>query len=231
MQEVTTENIINTGDNSQTIRHPENGETYHSVHGAITESICVFINAGINYLNSQGITRFDIFEMGLGTGLNALLTAMYAKHRENLDFHYDAIDTLFLKNNLVEKLTYPHMVKFEDADVVFNQIHSMPINETKSLIKNFHFQKQQIDFHSFIPSKKYNIIFYDAFAPNCQPELWNISSFEKLNSMLVINGIVTTYCAKGQVKRDLKSCGFEIEALPGPPGKREMTRAIKKREI
>jgi tRNA U34 5-methylaminomethyl-2-thiouridine-forming methyltransferase MnmC len=209
-----------TKDNSPTIFSEQFQQTYHSIHGAIAESNHVFIQHGLNEL-AKSNTTISIFEMGLGTGLNAALTWQNAQ-LHNLKINYNAIDLFPVEHVVMEKF------KTEDADLngKLNTLYNLDWDFEFEL-ENFRFRKQNIDLHKYNSSRSVDIIYYDAFAPNAQPELWTEAVFHKLYEFLNPNGILTTYCAKGQVKRNMKVAGFSIMSPPGPIGKREMTVAKK----
>jgi tRNA U34 5-methylaminomethyl-2-thiouridine-forming methyltransferase MnmC len=206
-----------TDDGSSTIFIPALNENYHSTHGAIQESMHVFIEAGLNQNNSQSI---NIFEVGFGTGLNCVLTHVYSRGRKIL---YNAIEKFPVDNDLLNQLNYG-----EIADKTFFQIlHQSPWDIEMEAAPGFIMRKITGDISEFNPDIKYNLIYFDAFAPEVQPELWTPVIFEKMYNMLDPGGILTTYCAKGEVRRTMQKCGFKVERLPGPPGKREMLRASK----
>ena len=214
---------IITKDGSATLHWPEYDEHYHSFHGALTESKHVFIDAGLEFQLKTLTKPIAILEMGFGTGLNALLTYQLAQKRE-VSVHYTTIEAFPLQKHELEQLNYDQLLGIEAT--VFQQIHSSKHNEELHF-PYFTFQKQLCKLQD-AKLESYHLIYYDAFAPSAQPELWEKSIFVKLYNSLQTNGCLVTYCAKGAVKRTLQEVGFFIEALPGPPGKREMTRAIKR---
>jgi len=215
--------LYNTKDGSNTLYHLKLNEIYHSRNGAITESKHVFIKHGLQYLFEQNLTKINIFELGFGTGFNAILSYHFAE-KNNINLYYESIDTLPLFWNTVEKLDYHNIER-----TINESIYKKLINEKWGFLINIsdkcNFFKEKIDISVKMFSNKFDLVYFDAFAPEIQPNLWSESVFEKLYNSLNINGILVTYCAKGIVKRALKSVGFEVENLPGPPGKREMTRA------
>jgi len=216
--------IITTGDQSPTVRHPRFGETYHSTYGALTESRHVFIEAGMRYFLDQFPERsfLRIFEMGFGTGLNALLTLLEA-HRRTVKVHYTSIEKFPLDN--VDDLA-SYLSSGERH--LFAALHASPWDETVEISPGFILEKRLGDIHSWAwPAGVYDVIYYDAFSPRTQPELWTPALFRAMFEALRPGGIWVTYVAKGQVRRDLQAAGFEVERLPGPPGKREMLRAVK----
>ena len=217
--------IIKSKDNSHTIYIPELDEHYHSVNGAIQESNHIFINAGLK----EYISRFssneliNIFEMGFGTGLNALVTYLYAK-KEDLNIRYHGIEKFPLDNNLLERLNYAEELNCSQDD--FRKIHSTEFETESKIDSDFLLKKMHTDLLSFTSKIKYNIIYFDAFGPDVQPELWTEEVFNKVASIMDKNSIFVTYSAKGSVKRALIAAGLTVEKVPGPPGKREMIRAF-----
>lgn len=216
--------LLLTEDGSNTIYIPELNETYHSSHGAIQEAIHVFIEHGLKNDSSNDL---HVFEMGFGTGLNALLTGIEASNNQQR-IHYTGIEAYPVAKELALQMDYCSKLG-NQHQALFEQLHSTNWNEIIPLNEWFTFEKihQKIEDYA-IKENSVDIIYYDAFGPRAQGEMWHPSILKKMYNLLRPNGFLVTYCAKGQVKRDLKSLGFELEALPGPPGKREMTRAWKK---
>jgi len=216
---VKREHVI-TDDGSSSIYLPELNERYHSSHGAIQEAMHVFINNGLELV--EGPIR--IFELGFGTGLNALLTLKYAKDK----IVYHTIEAYPVENSLVEKLNYSSIIG-SDLDMQFRQMHSAKWSQNIQITDNFIFQKIEKKMESYsMMNDYYDVIFFDAFGPRVQEQLWKKEILLKMYHSLVKGGTLVTYCAQGQFKRDLKSVGFDVEVLPGPPGKREMTRGVKR---
>jgi tRNA U34 5-methylaminomethyl-2-thiouridine-forming methyltransferase MnmC len=216
--------IITTKDGSHSIEIPGLCVTYHSIHGAIQESKYVFIDAGLNYiLNNSAIQSLRIFEMGTGTGLNAFLTAIEAE-KQKLRIHYTTVEQFPIKSEVVKLLNYPDILGHPD---LFQTIHDSKWNEPVRINEYFTLNKIDIDFLSFSSSQHFNLVYYDAFAPGTQPELWTEEIFEKLFFMLEPNSVLVTYCSKGDVRRAMMAAGFIVKKLHGPPGKREMLRAVK----
>ncbi|WP_205512966.1 tRNA (5-methylaminomethyl-2-thiouridine)(34)-methyltransferase MnmD [Longitalea arenae] len=221
-------NLILTKDGSHTIGIPEWQVTYHSVHGAVQESLHVFIEAGLRYWFSRHETasRCVLFEMGFGTGLNALLTAMEAKRLER-SVLYETIEAFPLEPAITQQLNYCEALEQAEWQPVFESLHSAEWNSTQTLTKFFSFKKMKTALADYTPGEPVNVIFYDAFAPAAQPELWTKTVFEQLLNMLAPDGILVTYCSKGDVRRAMIAAGFSVEKIPGPPGKREMIRAMR----
>lgn len=223
MGEVLKRKIILTEDGSTTIYIPELQENYHSIHGAIQESMHVFINTGLKQIDKK---RISIFEMGLGTGLNCLLTFLHSKNQE---ITYYALEKYPVEPEITKSLNFAEQLNLTKAQqTFFKSIHTQEWNDKAVKIsKDFRLIKACTDINIFQTELKFDIIYFDAFAPDVQPNLWTKPIFEKMYSMLNNNGILVTYCAKGQVRRNMVDSGFFIEKLPGPPGKREIIRAIK----
>ena len=217
--------IITTGDGSHTVAIPELNVTYHSVHGAIQESMHVYINAG---LKDSGVFDYlgvhHILEMGFGTGLNALLTLIEADKNKNR-VYYTAIDLYPLYENEFMKLNYCEQLNQPQYQSLFEKMHRCAWEEMFEISDYFRLTKLKLNFQEFHSEPIFFLVYFDAFAPSAQPELWTREVFEKLYKMLLPGGILVTYCSKGEVQRAMKSAGFEVEKLPGPKGKREMLRA------
>ncbi len=210
-----------TDDGSFTIYSDLYGAHYHSTHGAIQESMHVFIDYGLKSINKNSI---GILEFGFGTGLNAFLTALHVSSPvDQVDYH--SLELHPLAENLINELNYPNNRLQQD---LFADIHQASWNKWIELRSNFSLKKELIDFVEFQSQRSYDIIYYDAFAPSTQSHLWTEEMMQLCYEVLHTDGILVSYYAKGSFKRALKSVGFDIEPLPGPPGKREMTRAIKR---
>jgi len=216
--------LVITGDGSHTLRVPDLHEHYHSTFGAITESKHVFIEAGLKMFVSK--PKIVIFEIGFGTGLNALLSSLYALEN-NVEISYYAIELNPISIRTANSLNYPQLLKDKvNAGSLFQTLHDAPWDRTVNLDQHIHLHKIQGDFTVFSPFFKCDLIYFDAFGPEKQPEMWTPDIFKSLYHCLNPGGILTTYCVKGDIKRRLKLAGFVIEKLPGPPGKREMLRGI-----
>jgi tRNA U34 5-methylaminomethyl-2-thiouridine-forming methyltransferase MnmC len=220
-----TEFVI-TEDGSHTLFVPELNEHYHSTHGAINESMHVFINAGLHKA-LEVKQKINILEIGFGTGLNALLTFDDVKQKDYF-VNYTSFETYPLEEEIFSKLNYPDLISGNVKDV-FLQMHKAPWNIEFQVAENFILNKIKDKIENFSEkSEKYDLVYFDAFAPDVQKELWTEELFNKIFNVMNPGGILVTYSAKGTVKRALKSAGFELENLPGPMGKREITRAVKK---
>lgn len=212
--------IIDTADGSQTIVNSDN-VLYHSKHGALAESLHVFINSGLNYVAASK-NKIKVLEFGFGTGLNAFLSYKYSIEN-GINIYYTGLENQAIPSSIYKEL---HYANNDTEQAVFTKLHASPWNQNISM-SSFLFRKDLISFEAFTPSKKFDLIYYDTFAPSEQAELWEISMLKKCYDSLMPGGVWISYCAKGQVKRNLKFLGFEVQSLPGPIGKREITRAIK----
>jgi tRNA U34 5-methylaminomethyl-2-thiouridine-forming methyltransferase MnmC len=211
-----------TEDGSHTLYLEALNETYHSKHGAIQEAMHVFIDAGLNYGKQL---KLNILEVGFGTGLNTFLTL---KEGANKMIHYTALEAFPLQKEIVSQLNYTQELKLDLEGIeLFEKCHQVKWEGYQEITSTFKLNKVKVELADYKTTEKFNIIYFDAFGPNVQPEMWEKAIFENMYEMLSENGILVTYCAKGSVKRTLKEVGFEVEPLPGPPGKREMTRSRK----
>jgi tRNA U34 5-methylaminomethyl-2-thiouridine-forming methyltransferase MnmC len=211
-----------TEDGSHTLYLSDLDETYHSKHGAIQEAMHVFINAGLNYCSKKSL---NILEIGFGTGLNTFLTFIESK---NKTISYTSLEAYPLNPEIVSKLNYTKEMDLDSEEMAsFKKIHQVEWGGYKAINSIFKLNKLEVELANYQADEKFDLIYFDAFGPRAQPEMWEKEIFEKMYSFLSKNGVLVTYCAKGSVKRALKEVGFEVEPLPGPPGKREMTRAKK----
>ncbi len=214
--------IVKTADGSNTIKVPELDEHYHSVNGAIQEALTVFINPGIA---KTTLEELKILEIGFGTGLNALLTALEAK-KLNKRVSYTTIEKYPVQEDLWTMLDY-HKQTGEESRDLFYDLHRS--DWEKEVIINEHFSmfKHQTDLQYFDTSEKFDIIYYDAFARSKQPSLWTRDIIHKVCGFGSGSCNFLTYAATGELKRQLIACNYKVERLPGPTGKREITRAVK----
>lgn len=216
--------IIITKDGSSSIYIPEMDETYHSVHGAVQEALHVFIKNGLALL-SNNENEINVFELGFGTGLNALLSEQYSSLNK-ISINYHAIEAYPVEVELINSLNYNGIIQY-DVDV-FYSIHKAKWEVENRISETFQLRKIEAKIQDFeIERECYDIVFFDAFGPRAQSEMWSVEILQKMYDCLKYEGKLVTYCAQGQFKRDLKSIGFKVENLPGPPGKREMTTATK----
>jgi tRNA U34 5-methylaminomethyl-2-thiouridine-forming methyltransferase MnmC len=214
--------LIITADGSHTIYVPELNEHYHSIHGAVQESEFIFINNGYDFCKSDPVF---ILEIGFGTGLNTLLTAIKSMTGTK-KVNYTSIEKYPLDGKMISILNH-HQFAGRNGKEIFNLIHSAPWNVNVNIFKNFSLKKIESDFTVGKLSGNYDLIYFDAFGPDKQPEMWTREMFSEISSITNKNGILVTYSAKGEVKRSLRACGFDVTLLPGPPGKRQMIRAVK----
>jgi tRNA U34 5-methylaminomethyl-2-thiouridine-forming methyltransferase MnmC len=221
-------NLIVTKDGSHSVAIPEWEVAYHSLYGAVQESLHVFIEAGLRYWCSrnEAASRCVIFEMGFGTGLNALLAALEAKRLER-SIMFETVEAFPLELSITQQLNYCEALEQPCWKPVFESLHSGEWNTTQTITSFFSFRKVRSLLANYTPNEPVNVIFYDAFAPNAQPELWTKEVFEQLLKMLAPDGILVTYCSKGDVRRAMIAAGFSVEKIPGPAGKREMIRAMR----
>ena len=216
-------NIEPTADGSNTLFVPELNEHYHSIKGALTESEHIFIRMGVEHHPSPSPR---VLEIGFGTGLNAFLTLLYADKTQRT-VHYTSLERYPVAPELISHLGYPERICPERA-VDFYALHRAAWEEDIPLTPYFTLHKVQTDFTTYDFPDAYDVVYFDAFAPEKQPEMWTQDLFARLYHSLRPRGILTTYCAKGIVRRTLQAVGFTVERLPGPPeGKREILRASK----
>lgn len=211
-----------TADGSKTLYLPHLDETYHSSHGAIQEAVHVFIEHGLTYV-SQKTESITVFEMGFGTGLNALLTALWAQKHQRM-IHYIGIEHYPIEEDLWRQMEF---VQVESEIALYAKIMSSEWGKFQEINPFFELKKIEQTVHDLDLNEKVDLIYFDAFGPKVQAEMWDLPVLKKMYDMLMPGGIFVTYCAQGQMRRNLKSLGFTLEELPGPPGKREMTRATK----
>jgi tRNA U34 5-methylaminomethyl-2-thiouridine-forming methyltransferase MnmC len=217
--------IIITEDGSHTLHVPELNEHYHSTHGAIQESQHVYIEAGLKEA-LKSFSEIRLLEIGFGTGLNAALTLLAVN--PEISVYYTGIEAYPLTREEIEAVNYPDLL---DIDVSsFYHLHQVPWNKGFTQIASDFFLEKICDKLEIVnfPQNRYNVVYFDAFAPTVQPELWEKNIFEKIFAAMTFDGILTTYSAKGSVRRTMQEVGFSVERIPAPAGKREMLRARKK---
>jgi len=215
--------LILTSDHSHTIYLPELDETYHSQNGALAESRHVYIEAGLNHI-AQNKDIIKIFEFGFGTGLNALLTWLEAEKIKK-QILYDTVEKFPLELEIYSQLNYDEEIG--EVGKLW-QLHAAKWDKKIMLSSNFNFKKAACDILDFtFAPNYYDLVYYDAFGPSKQSEVWEMPILEKVCESVSTNGAIVTYCSQGQFRRNLKSMGFEIEKLAGPLGKREITRATR----
>jgi tRNA U34 5-methylaminomethyl-2-thiouridine-forming methyltransferase MnmC len=224
--------IRQTSDGSHTLCNLDMNETYHSIYGAVYESQHVFIKAGLERVLGKK-SRVELLEIGFGTGLNALLTIQkvleYKKQNKSCEIHYTSLEPYPIPMELVQQLNYAQYLEEPPLyKSLLIRMHEANWEKSQEILSDFYLTKHQTTLENFLnPVLTYDLIYFDAFSPSVQPNLWEKPMLFKLTQALALRGILTTYCAKGQFKRDMKDLGLGIERLPGPPGKSEMTRAFK----
>ncbi|WBU88575.1 tRNA (5-methylaminomethyl-2-thiouridine)(34)-methyltransferase MnmD [Cellulophaga omnivescoria] len=215
--------IITTGDGSKTIQIEEWNEQYHSKHGAVQEAYHVFIKHGLSLFKDEPIS---ILEIGFGTGLNAIITAIEAP-KSNLNINYTGVEAYPVALEEVSQLNYVEQLKAKDFEDVFTKMHKANWEVNEEVLPYFNLLKREQNFLDITDKEAYNLIYFDAFGARVQPELWTEDVFAIMYNALKTNGVLVTYAAKGSVRRAMLAVGFKVERLPGPPGKREMLRASK----
>jgi tRNA U34 5-methylaminomethyl-2-thiouridine-forming methyltransferase MnmC len=223
-----------TSDGSDTLFRRDLNQHYHSTHGALQESRHIFIDAGFIYAIDrlhphlpQQMEILHILEIGFGTGLNALLTLIEAEKR-GIKVHYTTIEAFPLDKNCWQSLNYPLLFSPDDFTNTFNNLHLAGWDKPSMISPDFTLHKIQCELESYLPSiSMFNLIYFDAFGPDAQPELWTDGIFQNLGNGLTRGGILVTYSVKGIVVRALRAAGLQTEKLAGPPGKRHILRAVK----
>lgn len=215
--------IITTADGSKTIRIEDWNEQYHSVHGAIQEAYHVFVKNGLSLFQDRDLS---ILEIGFGTGLNAFITLLESR-KYGLKINYRAVEAYPVKEGEWKQLDYTVALDAVDREPYFLKMHQTAWEGPYDIADNFQLWKQKKDFRDIADIGEYDLIYFDAFGFRVQPELWTESIFNSMYLALRPGGTLVTYAAKGTVRRAMQTVGFRVERLPGPPGKREMLRAIK----
>ena len=227
MKENLKREIITTSDGSTTIHFPELDEHYHSKHGAINESKHVFIKNGFDHiLATKKILELNILEIGFGTGLNAFITFLESL-KTNQNINYVGVEAYPILEEEIRYLNYVAQLSAESFQEIFNALHETSWGVKEVLTSSFSLTKRKEFFADIEDKDSYDVIYFDAFGARIQPELWGEDIFKKMYEALVYQGVIVTYSAKGSVRRAMQAVGFEVERLPGPPGKREMLRATK----
>lgn len=216
--------IITTEDGSHSLYDERLNETYHSTRGALGESMHVFIKEGLeHWLAKNRAKKIRILEVGLGTALNALLTAQYAESHQ-VNIHFTTLEPFPIKREIYEKLSFTQDMK--DRELLL-KMHELEWEHEIKFSSHFTLYKKTQKLEQLGGSEKFDLIFFDAFAPSKQPDVWSLENIQKCYRQLESGGMLTTYCAQGQFKRDLMEAGFQVETLQGAMGKKEMVRAIK----
>lgn len=211
-----------TEDGSSTLFVPELNEHYHSVWGAATESLHVFIKEGMQRVEESSLS---ILEVGFGTGLNALLTYL---HRNGRSIKYHAYEPYPLTHAEYSQLDFSCVFEDNSSKQFFDSMHNCNWDEEIQLTPDFTIKKIEGGILLLDKIETYNLVYFDAFAPNKQEDMWSETIFQKVYNSMIVGGVLTTYCAKGSVRRTMQSVGFEVHRVPGPPMKREMLVAVKK---
>lgn len=214
--------VIATEDGSSTIFDPSVNDHYHSRHGAVQESVHVYIKPGLRTIQKNLI---NVFELGFGTGLNGLLTAIEAEELD-IKVRYTGVEKYPLGPAFIESLNYPDFIGSEYSEL-FSKIHDCQWDNFVPISDNFEILKVKADIRDYLPSGLFDLVYFDAFGPDKQAELWTSEIISKICSACNPGALFLTYSAKGELKRQLKNAGFKVDHIPGPPGKREITRAIK----
>lgn len=206
-----------------TIHLPEWDEPYHSKHGAINEAIHVFIEMGLRYVSETiGKQTVSLLEIGFGTGLNALLTKEIAAVN-HWNIYYTGVEAYPVSEEEASRLNYSELLALSND--AFMELHRIPWESAFAISDTFNLTKKRQFFDQLNDQECYDLIYFDAFGARVQPELWTEAIFESMFCALNPGGVLVTYAAKGSVRRAMQAVGFNVERLPGPPGKREMLRA------
>jgi tRNA U34 5-methylaminomethyl-2-thiouridine-forming methyltransferase MnmC len=219
--------ILKSADGSDTLLSEKFGVTYHSKFGAVDESVTVFLAAGLQYHLLRNKKAIKILEMGFGTGLNAFLTLIESKRNLDTKIAYTGIELYPINLQKAAQLNYPKHLSAEPLTDEFLAMHHCSFDEWHQISHTYKFRKFHTSILDIELDQNFDLIYYDAFAPTAQEELWTPEIMKKMFDHTNSGGVLVTYCAKGSFKRALKSAGYLVESLPGPTGKREMTRAIR----
>lgn len=216
--------LYTTNDQSHTLYNSELNETYHSRNGAVEEAEYVYLKQGLAPIAAQQ-KEVNVLEIGFGTGLNAILTLQKAM-QWGITCHYQSLENFPLPIELINQLNYPQYIN-PAYQTLFTQMHQCAWNLNNPITPNFYLHKTAQSVHTFTSTTRFNVIYFDAFGPDKQPDIWTPEVFEKMYQLTAHQGILVTYSSKGEVKRTLKAVGYEVERIPGPPRKRHMLRAFK----
>lgn len=187
------------------------------------ESDHIFIRSGLNSLLAQ--SNISVFEMGFGSGLNALLTFI-ATENTHSTIYYETVEQYPVNAAIAATLNYTDVLDRPALQPLFINMHSLPWNEPANISANFILHKRMGNIVNINLTGSFDIIYFDAFDPIAQPALWTTAIFKKLFTVLRPGGMLLTYCSKSIVRRNMKESGFSVQKIPGPPGKREIVRAI-----
>jgi len=213
--------LLATADGSVTLRSPTFGEQYHSVHGAVQESLHVFLHHGFHAVPAEAL---HVLEVGCGTGLNLLLTWEAAMRTGRL-VRYTALEPFPLVRGTLQALGHAAAIGRPELEAPF--LDAMTGEGARSLSPALRFELRRTPVQELTEVNTFDLVYFDAFGPRTQPEMWTPTVLERVWRAMAPGGILVTYCAKGAVRRTLQATGFVVERLPGPPGKREMLRARK----
>ncbi len=214
--------LVTTSDGSHTLYVPQIDEHYHSVNGAVQESMHIFINAALRECTKQDV---HVLEIGFGTGLNTFLTLLEAE-RTSKNILFTTIELYPIDSKAVEILNYAEQVD-SCKSAEFKKLHTVEWNKKTVITQQFSLEKICTDFTTFDFTEQYDVVFFDAFSPEKQPEMWTGEIFSRIYQACNSNAVLTTYCAKGAVRRAMQKANFSVERIPGPPGKREILRCRK----
>lgn len=215
--------IVETKDGSHTIFIPEWNESYHSKNGAIQEAKHVFIQAGLSLFKGKSIS---VLEIGFGTGLNAFITFLEAKE-VNQQINYVGVEAYPVVLEEVEKLNYVKELKADREKAVFQKMHTSNWEHETELSSFFKLNKRKQFFQDIKDVDSFDLVYFDAFGFNLQPELWTEEIFKNLFVAMKKDAVLVTYACRTSIRKAMLSVGFRVEKLPGAPGKREMLRAFK----
>ena len=220
-------NHIQTNDGSWTYRIEGLKESYHSRHGAVTESQFVYVDAGLSHwIQNNPSSSCRILELGYGTGLMAYLSFIAAVIQKKA-IHYTSLEPYPINLEELHLLEYQKFFVSKNCVPNFNEFSALPWEQANKISPFFTLTKKKIRFEDFKESSPFDVIYYDAFGAHAQPELWEPQRMQKCYDLLAPNGVWVSYCAKGSVRRAMAAAGFEVARLAGPPGKREMLRGVK----
>lgn len=218
--------IVTTSDGSSSLYLEEWDEHYHSHHGALAEARHVFIRHGLQFvMETKEPSSVALLEIGFGTGLNALLSALFAQ-QNLLTINYTGVEAFPVRREEWQSLNYPELLQKEgDSASLFENLHESSWSQPNTITPVFILEKRNQDFRDICDERQFDLIYFDAFGARVQPELWERPVFDRMYKALKPGGILVTYASKGSVRRAMQASGFTVEKLPGPPGKREMVRA------
>ncbi|MBX2971832.1 MAG: tRNA (5-methylaminomethyl-2-thiouridine)(34)-methyltransferase MnmD [Flavobacteriales bacterium] len=215
--------LFRTADGSLTLRSEQLDEQYHSVHGAVQESTHVFIRMGLEHV---GKPHVDVLEVGLGTGLNLLLTWIRCLEGK-CTVHYTALEPFPVERAQLETLGHCSELAWPGLHEPFMERMTVHRDDPWEPLGGLVFRKLPVQVQGFAEEAMADVIYFDAFGPPTQPEMWTLDVFQRMYKALRPGGVLVTYCAKGEVRRTMQAAGFTVGRLPGPPGKREMLRGTR----